>query len=67
MAEVAGSLKISRTQAYRLAQIGALPAVRFGALVRVHPEDLENFIAEHRDAQSGAGRGKPAEEKTQLR
>jgi excisionase family DNA binding protein len=43
--QVATILQISRTSAYRLAQTGELPAVRFGGgTVRVRLEDLERFI-----------------------
>jgi len=46
--EVAEVLQVSKTTAYRLVQVGDLPAVRFaGATVRVRVEDLEKFILEH--------------------
>lgn len=45
-AQVAEILGISRTAAYRL--MGhELPAVRFGATVRVRAADLEKFIQEN--------------------
>ena len=44
--DIANALKISRAQAYRLMR-GELKTVRFGRLVRVRPEDLEQFIQEH--------------------
>ena len=46
--EVARVLKISKTQAYRLAQNGTIPNVRFGSLVRIRPDDLDRFISDHR-------------------
>lgn len=50
--QVATILQISRTSAYRLAQTGELPAVRFGGgTVRVRMEDLSAFI--ERASQGG--------------
>lgn len=52
--EVAKALKVSRTHAYRLAQTGELPSVRFGRCVRVAEEDLRAFIAGKKtSAESG--------------
>ena len=49
LSEVATILSVSRTTAYRLAATGELPAVHFGAeMVRVRPEDLEEFILSKR-------------------
>jgi excisionase family DNA binding protein len=46
--EVARILQISRTAAYRLIASGDLPGIRFaGKTVRVRPQDLEKFIADH--------------------
>lgn len=46
--EVAQKLRVSKTTAYRMAQQGILPSVRFGGSVRVLAEDLEHFIEENR-------------------
>jgi excisionase family DNA binding protein len=42
--QVAEILNISRAAAYNLMKRGQLTSVRFGRLVRVRPEDLEDFI-----------------------
>jgi excisionase family DNA binding protein len=42
--EVAERLNISRSQAFALMRNGNVPIVKFGKLVRVRPEDLEEFI-----------------------
>lgn len=43
--EVAEILQISKTTAYRLVQVGGLPAVKIGkSSVRVRVEDLEQYI-----------------------
>lgn len=42
--QVAEILNISRASAYNLMKRGELTSVRFGRLVRVRPEDLEEFI-----------------------
>lgn len=44
MSQVAERMQCSRTQAYRLASNGTLPSVRFGNLVRVREEDINEFI-----------------------
>ncbi len=46
--QVAEILGISETQAYRIMQIGILPSVRFGKIVRCRPRDLEAFIEENK-------------------
>jgi excisionase family DNA binding protein len=43
--DVARLLSVSRAEAYRLLQSGAIPTVRLGRLVRVDPADLQQFIA----------------------
>jgi len=42
--DVAKRLNCSASRVYGLCQTGDLPAIRFGGLVRVRPEDLEEFI-----------------------
>ncbi len=42
--EVAKILSVSRATAYSLMQTGELPVVRLGKLVRVDPDDLQQFI-----------------------
>jgi excisionase family DNA binding protein len=46
-ADIAHTLNISRTQAYRLMTSG-LPVVRFGSVVRVKLSDLKAFIEANR-------------------
>jgi len=43
--EVAQRLRIGRTLAYTLARRGELPVVRFGKLVRVPADRLEEWLA----------------------
>ncbi len=50
--EVAALLNISRTQAFILMQRGDIPTIRFGKIVRVRVEDLEQFIEDKRTANS---------------
>jgi len=42
--DIAERLNISRSQAFTLMRNGDLSTVKFGKLVRVREEDLENFI-----------------------
>jgi excisionase family DNA binding protein len=42
--EVASFLNISRSFAYHLLEIGAIPTVRFGKACRVRPQDLDAYI-----------------------
>ena len=42
--EVAATLRISRSLAYRLIRQGEIRSVRIGRTVRVQVQDLENFI-----------------------
>lgn len=42
--EIAKRLKVSRSFAYRILEVGTLPVVRIGKSVRVRPEDLREFI-----------------------
>ena len=42
--EVAGLLGLSKSFVYTLIRRCQLPAIRFGAAVRVKPDDLERFI-----------------------
>ena len=50
--EVAHILNISRSLAYRLLQKGVIPVIRINQSVRVHPRDLERFIAENRSGEA---------------
>ena len=46
--EVAEILQVSKTAAYRLVQVGELPAVHIAEkTVRVRLEDLQKYIQEH--------------------
>lgn len=57
-AEVAEILGVSRTQAYRLMQMGEIPSVRFGQrTVRVRPEDLKRYIEKHICHEEEKGKG----------
>ena len=47
-AEVAKYLDISKPEAYKLIQIGEIPVIRIGRLVRVRFSDLEIFIETNR-------------------
>ncbi len=42
--EVASIIDVSKSFVYLMIRTGQLPAVRFGAAVRVRPEDLDEFI-----------------------
>ncbi len=42
--EVSETLQVSRSQVYRMMQLGEIPTVRVGTAVRVRPSDLEEFI-----------------------
>lgn len=54
--EVARILGISRSAAYLLAKSGRLPSITIGPrIVRVRPEDLEDFILRHRRASEDEG------------
>jgi excisionase family DNA binding protein len=56
--EIADALKISKALAYRLIARGEIPSLRFGRVVRVRTEDLEQFIEAHRTG-SGSGVSDP--------
>lgn len=45
--EVADTLHISRSMAYRMMQRGEIPTVRMGRVARVRLQDLERYIATH--------------------
>lgn len=45
--EVARILNISVAHAYVLMRRGDFPAIRMGKSVRVRPEDLEEYVAQH--------------------
>jgi excisionase family DNA binding protein len=42
--EVADTLQVSRSQVYKMMQLGEIPTVRVGSAVRVRGFDLEEFI-----------------------
>jgi excisionase family DNA binding protein len=42
--EVAERLDVTEARAYELARTGALPAVRIGRQIRVHPDQLAEWI-----------------------
>jgi len=43
--DVANILNIGHSTAYQLLKRNDLPSIRIGRSVRVHPEDLEKYIA----------------------
>jgi excisionase family DNA binding protein len=45
---------VSRSLAYELIRCGALPAVRFGRLVRVPKAGLQRYLAQNGNAATGA-------------
>ena len=45
--QVAHQLNISRRTAVRWIEAGLLPAYRFGTVIRVRPQDLEDVIRNH--------------------
>jgi excisionase family DNA binding protein len=42
--EVAETLQVSRSQVYKMMQLGEIPTVRVGTAVRIRPSDLDEFI-----------------------
>ncbi len=48
--ETAARLNLSEHTVRRRIASGELPAVRLGALIRIDPDDLEQWLAEHRTA-----------------
>ena len=53
-AEVAAELGLSRPYIYTLAAAGTLRSFRFGKAIRFHPDDVEDFIREHRQRKGKA-------------
>jgi excisionase family DNA binding protein len=49
VSQVAATLALSRAAVYRLIEVGDLQAVTIGRAVRVHPDDVNSFIAERRN------------------
>ena len=45
--EVAQILNVSLPHTYQLMRRGDIPTVRMGKSVRVRPEDLEEYVAQH--------------------
>lgn len=43
--EAATRLGVARTALYQWLQAGRVPHHRFGRLIRIHPDDLERFVA----------------------
>jgi excisionase family DNA binding protein len=48
--EVASILRISEGLTYRLLDRGELPKLKIGGAVRVHPDDLEQYMNSQRKA-----------------
>ena len=46
--DVINALRISRSSVYRLFDSGELPWIQIGSSRRVRPEDLTQFIEQHR-------------------
>lgn len=47
--QVARLLSLGKTKVYEMVYTDGLPIIRFGKSVRVHPDDLERWIAERRE------------------
>lgn len=45
LAEAATRLGVARTALYQWLQAGRVPHHRFGRLIKIHPDDLERFVA----------------------
>jgi excisionase family DNA binding protein len=43
--EAAKHLGVARTALYQWLQAGRIPHHRFGRLIKIHPDDLEKFVA----------------------
>jgi excisionase family DNA binding protein len=46
--EAAMRLGVARTALYQWLQAGRVPHHRFGRLIKIHPDDLERFVASMR-------------------
>lgn len=58
--EAARELGIGSTYCWQLTARGQLPVVRLGRLVRIRPEDLARFAAEHVDGATTCSTEAPA-------
>jgi excisionase family DNA binding protein len=45
LAEAARQIGVARTALYQWLQAGRVPHHRFGRLIKIHPDDLEKFVA----------------------
>src|ERR1039458_2877311 len=45
LADAAKRLGVARTALYQWLQAGRIPHHRFGRLIKIHPDDLEKFVA----------------------
>ncbi len=45
LADAAKRLGVARTALYQWLQAGRVPHHRFGRLIKIHPDDLEKFVA----------------------
>lgn len=45
LADAAKRLGVARTALYQWLQAGRIPHHRFGRLIKIHPDDLEEFVA----------------------
>ncbi len=52
VADAASYLAVSRRQVYLLIERGELPAVRVGSRVRFIPDELRDYLEQHRDGTS---------------
>lgn len=50
--EVASVLNVTKSFVYQLIRAAKLPAVHFGKAVRIHPDDLDQFINSSRMEKS---------------
>lgn len=49
--KIATLLSLSKAKVYKMIQTGELPGISIGRSVRVHPQDLHNYIKEKRSAE----------------
>ncbi len=49
VAETADHLNLSEKSVYRLIQARKLPVIRCGSALRIHPDDLRDYIDVNRD------------------
>ncbi|RPJ32472.1 MAG: DNA-binding protein [Planctomycetaceae bacterium] len=58
--ELSHILKVSRQRAYELCRTGVVPHVRLGRQIRVHPGQLQEWLANGGRSLAGGWRREPA-------